>query len=294
MQTILWINKYKPNNINDIVCNRAAAYKIVEWLKNYNKYKKIARNNMLIAEKKYKKNVRKNISTAGKKYKKRGRTAKSKINLAPENRSCMLVMGDNGVGKTVMVKLALKKLNYDMHTIDFNILVGSLAVKEYINNIMKCSNVINLIRNEKRKIAIIIDEIESITSTTKKNFIISLQKKNDIYWNCPIIFISNGQHSRILRDLKKNSYVIQLWPPYDMDMRKILIKIMTKEKLNIQNVNVIDIIIEHSQSDIRRLINTLYDIHNTYDTSLILQRKLPRTTQCWWCLALVFVFLCLL
>ncbi len=256
---ISWINKYKPTKISDIVCNRGASQKIIKWLKNYDKYSKIARRN---------------ISTTKKKYKKRGRTTKSKWNSEPENRSCMLIVGNHGVGKTVMAELIIKALNYDIHTIDFNILVGSSAVKEYINNIMKCSNVINMIKNEKRKIVIIIDEIESITSTTKKNFITSLQKNNDIYWNCPIIFISNDQHSRILKGLKKNTYTVKLWPPYDMDMRKILIKIMAKEKLNIESDNVIDIIIEHSQSDITRLINVLYDIHNTFDTSLITENKI--------------------
>ena len=86
---------------------------------------------------------------------------------------------------------------------------------------------------------------------------------------CPVIFISNNQHNKLLSEIKKNSLEVRFWPPYASDMRKILIKISRSEKIRIKSEKVVDEIINHVQSDIRRLIYTLRDIKYAYQNKLI-------------------------
>ena len=247
-----WLEKYKPQKIKNIVCNRTAVKQIRNWLNNYRKYRIIARKNKSISRK-------------------RGRGKKNKkIEI---NRSCMLITGSHGVGKTIVTDVILKEYGYVTRRLDFNKLKKGMN----ISNIMNSRNIIDIIKNNKtQKMAIVVDEIESITSTTKKNCIIELQKSNDIHWYCPIIYISNNQHNKMLSDLKKHSYEVKFYKPYRTDIRKILYEIVRNEKINIKDFCVYDLILDHCQFDIRRLINILFDIHNMYSNKCITKEIIKR------------------
>jgi len=248
-----WLEKYKPKKIRNIVCNRTAVKRVRNWLDNYNKYRII---------------TRKNKGTS----RKRGR-GKKRDNKVEINRSCMLITGNHGVGKTVVIDLILKEYGYVIQRLDFNKLKKGMN----ISTIMNSHNIIDIIKNNKtQKIAIVVDEIESITSTTKKSCIIELQKSNDIHWYCPIIYISNNKHNKMLSDLKKHSYEVRFYTPYRDDMKKILYEIVRNEKINIKDFYVYDLILDHCQSDIRRLINTLFDIHNMYSNKCITEEVIKR------------------
>ena len=244
----LWIERYKPKKVSDIVCNQSAAKKIMEWLQNW-------------------RSIRSKIYAAKReasKKKKSSRGSRSKKNKLGD--SCMIVTGSHGVGKSTTVEVIMNHLNYDIDTVTFdNIKINNKNVKDTIKKLVKSSNVYGIIcKEEKKKIAIVIDEIESITSTNDKKVISTLQKLNDQDWYCPIIFISNNQHNKLLSELKKNSFEVKFWPPFDSNLKTILRKISRKERIKIANEKVADKIISHSQSDIRRLIYTLQDISCTY------------------------------
>ena len=261
-----WLKKYKPKTLDDIVCNKKGAIQIIKWIKNFNKNKKKVLNLM------------KANKTNNKK--KRGRGKRRLIN-DPTCSSSLLVIGDHGTGKTMIVETVLKCLGYTIIYPDFSNLKGTSSIEKYINNILKSNDVLNLMENsDKRKIfrkeAIIIDEIESISSRTMKKFVLALQKENSIYWKYPIVFISNGEHAQPQTDLRKCSYVVMFWPPYNSDIKKILIKIVTLEKLNIKDHRVLDKILDYSQSDIRKLINTLYDLYNIHETDPITYSKIDQ------------------
>lgn len=185
-------------------------------------------------------------------------------------RSCLLVTGAHGVGKSISVNIILKEKGYEISTLDFTNLKGMNDVKEAVQQKVTCLNVLNYINNEKKlKSAIVIDEIESITASTEKSALIALQKLNEIHMFCPIIFISNNQHNKLLSETKKNSFVVPFYKPNDVDLKKILRNICNKENINIRIEKVIDKIILHCQSDIRRLIYTLQDIRYAYGSVLI-------------------------
>ena len=262
MNSNSWLKKYKPKKIRDIVCNRTAVKKITNWLDNYNKYRILAHKNKGVSRKRG-----------------RGKKSDNKIEI---NKSCMVITGNHGVGKTVVIDIILNEYGYVVKTLNFDRLKKKKKDMN-ISNITSSRNIIDAIRDGKTaKMAIVIDEIESITSTTKKACIKELQKNNDIYWYCPIIYISNEQHTKMLSELKKRSYTVKFWPPYRNDIVKILYKIVQNEKINIKDFCVYDIILDHCQSDIRRLINILFDIHNVYSNKRITEeiiKKYINTSQ---------------
>lgn len=237
-----WIDKYKPKSISDIICNRFAVKSLESWLQSFL-------------------TVHKEIYDKKKKSK--------NINQKHELNSSVLLTGGHGVGKTLAVEVVLKMFNYEIQKFDLS---NSTAdnIKETLHKFVNSNNILNIINGtQQKKIAVVIDEIESITSTTEKSNIILMQKLNGIHWYCPMIFISNNQHNKLLSDIKKNATEIKFYPPSEADLRKILIKISSSEKIKVKNEEVIEKILDHSQYDIRRLINTLQDLKYLYPNTTI-------------------------
>ena len=246
----LWTDKYKPQKISDIISNSKGVNMIIKWLHEFEiKQKKIKFN-------------KKNNSV---KIKRNKTDTKNNI------RSCILITGNHGIGKTVAIEVILKHYNYTIQRLNLQNVKNNKNMSEVIKKKMKHSNIMYMINVDKKKskTAIVIDEIESITSTTEKNYITSLQKLNEINWYCPIIFISNNQHNKLLAEIKKNSLNIKFWPPNNTEIITILSRIIKKEDINIKSYEIIDKIVTHTQYDIRRLINTLQDIKYAYNNKLI-------------------------
>lgn len=247
----IWTDKYKPASISNLTSNTTALKSMYAWLSSYDKNKKEALK--MVANKKQKKNAQ-----------------DTKKNKKSDFKSCMLVTGGHGVGKSTMVDVILRELHYNVQKIHISILKSGKSIDDVVNKIISQANIMTMINSgDHLKYAIIIDEIESITSAADKVCIVGLQKLNDIHWYCPIIFISNNQHNKLLSDIKKTSYEVKLWPPYPSEMRKILLKVANGEGIKINHDYVIDKIINHSQGDIRRLIFTLQDIKYAYEDALI-------------------------
>lgn len=251
----MWIEKYKPLKIVDLITNTSSVTAIYEWINSYENVKKKALKTFNKKKVKSTKNIVSN-KIAIKKNKKNN------------FKSCMLITGGHGTGKTITLEVILKNLNFNILNFNIGILKSEKNINEIINKLMV--NILVRMNGDKmKKTAIIIDELESITAKAEKVCIMSLQKTNDINWYCPIIFISNGQHNKLLSDIRKATYEVKFYPPLPQDMKKILIKIAINENISIKNDDVINKIINNSQNDIRRLIFILEDIKKQYDNKLI-------------------------
>ena len=253
-----WLEKYRPKSINGIKCNRRAIDTINNWLINFEKsrYHMMKQNN---------------------KTNKRSKGSSNKNNT---KKSCLIVTGNHGVGKTVSIDVILKERGYEVHTLDFINIKKKHNIKESIKKIMKSSNILDLINDDvKKKVAVVIDEIEGITSTTEKNCILTLQKENDSEWYCPIIFISNNKHNKLLAEIKKASLEVKFNQPYDKDLRLILKQILRDEAMKVKDSKVEDTILYHSQGDIRRLIYTLQELQYAYGNKLITSKLIEDFCQ---------------
>lgn len=263
-KTELWTEKYQPKLIRDLCSNMDGARSVFEWLKTFETNKKnVMRSNKAKSEKKDKKNK-------GKKVKKEEDIEEEiEVEVKKETKdnkpkSCLIVTGSHGTGKTTAVRAILNTLGYNIQTIDFANLKTNKNTTETIKKIMMSTSVMDMIQEkEKKQGVILIDELESLTSNNEKMCVQTLQKLNDIHWFCPIIFIANSKHNKALSNIKKVSVEVKFFNPFDTDMMKILKKISDAEKMKIPFQSQ-KAIVAHSQQDIRQLINILQDLKDEY------------------------------
>ena len=295
-----WTDKYCPLTIKDIIGNDRSVKSIITWLNSFEENRK-----KFLSEKKGKRKIKIKISPddydademadekvdlnpdvfSDKDNDKEPEdyvadfedlcAKKSKPNKANQPKSCLLVTGNHGVGKTCIVSAILNTLDYKIQVINFGKIKTNKNIKDVIENIMNSSDIYRMMEGKKSsKIAIVIDELESVTSSTGKNCISALLRNNEENWLYPTFFISNNQHNKLLSDIKKNSYEVKLWPPFPQELLILFRKIIISENINIdgiQNGNhqVAYYIIEHAQRDYRRLILTLNDLKYAFGTKLI-------------------------
>ena len=149
-----------------------------------------------------------------------------------------------------------------------------------------------LLQTTSSKFALVIDDVSNISNLKEKEATKSLVKINNKYKLFPIIIITNTRHNKMVNELKKMiTYTekehneqkqfskmtneIILHAPDTNDLEAFINKICDGEGLNIVNgeCDIISEIINHSQFDIRRLINILEELHMLYGTSTISDKE---------------------
>ncbi len=270
------IDRYKPTKISQIIGNNYEITKIVTWIDGF-KNQKAQLSTMATTKIKKRKYTKNKTDTLDESL-----DSSVDIPISSENiseivdkktkKSCLLITGEHGIGKTCLVEVILKEKNFDKIILNFENIKNSKNIKDYLDKIVGNNNIINSMNSVRQKnIAIVIDELESITSTTEKACIMTLLKMNDESWFCPIILISNNQHNKFLSETKKNSIEVRLNCPSLIEIESFVAKIIKRENIVIGDNKVIGQIIDHSQRDIRRLMQILQDIKHTYDSKPLTQ-----------------------
>ena len=91
--------------------------------------------------------------------------------------SCLLVLGDHGVGKTTAVNVILNQYNYDIQTLNFEILKINKNLDNYMDKIFNTDNIVNILKKQTTKnVVIVIDDLESILSANEKSIVSVLAK----------------------------------------------------------------------------------------------------------------------
>lgn len=268
-----FLDKYTPKVITDIVGNKTQIYQIKEWIENFEankikffqnpkKRKKIKAivkdiSDEIIGETGDAADID-GISHANILGSNDSSNTKKLVNSG--NHSCLLIIGDHGVGKTCTVTSILNNLEYATHFVNLP-KVGTNKnknIEEHVDKMLHCNNIFDhLSKTKAGKIAMVVDELESANSPVEKNFVLTMLKKNEEKWFFPIIFISNGKHSKITTVLKKNANIVQFFQPSRDNLKKLLIKVCHAEKMHFESEKVADILLEHSQNDYRRLVSLL-------------------------------------
>jgi len=177
-----------------------------------------------------------------------------------------VISGGHGIGKNLIVKLALSELGYQIKNMYSTSLKNKNIVSEIIHSCAKTKNVFTSFnQSNNQKYAIVIDDTESITLRSEKNNLLELFKFNAEHKYFPIIFISNLQHSKLINNLKKLSLEITLYPPQIEVLKDYITNICKKESMIITDIKIYYHIIKFCQSDIRRLLFVLQDLYYTYN-----------------------------
>jgi replication factor C subunit 1 len=213
----LWINKYKPTSLNNIIGNADQINNFKEWINNLH-----------------------NLKSKG-----------------------IIISGNQGLGKTLTIKLILNELKYIPRIINPNEIKDHRIFddfNDYYNFVNSVYSKINFNDNKNKKIALIFDETENITLTSEKKYIMDIYKNNNKLKSFPLIFISNNQHSKLLNDLKKGCKEILFVNPSNEELKILINNISNCEKIRWENDKLMDKLIAFSQNDIRRLINLFQEL----------------------------------
>ena len=129
----LWINKWRPKTINDVIGNKQAINDLNSWISDFNnqKFKSI------------------------------------------------IITGLHGIGKTLVTQLLLEKYNYICKIIYPDNLKNYRFDNDFVDfynfdNSINCK--ININNEEKKKLALIFDETESISLASERKFVFSIYK----------------------------------------------------------------------------------------------------------------------
>lgn len=305
----IWIDKYCPRRVSDVIGNEQNINIITTWLnlfetnkKNfYAKLKKSRSKKKVDSKKAGKKKVQiiDPISNSDEDTTKQYQTfedfqdqiddnldiyatyfkteKKNKKSKAEQPKSCLLITGSHGIGKTCVVHAILNTFGYSIQILNFGKIKTNKHIKEIIEKKKRAfSTDLSSIVEERQntKTAIVIDELEAITSPMGKNCVLTLLKHNEENWICPVIFISNNQHNKLLSDIKKNSFELRFTMPSRNDMFVLLKRIAETENIKISglanhNLTIVNQIIDHSQFDYRRLITILQNLKYEHGENII-------------------------
>ena len=227
---ISWLNKYNPTNFDECFLNQEDKNKIEKWVKallNFTRRDGCDNNNS--KKKKKKKDI-------------------------PSN--CLFLHGPPGIGKTTMATLLLKKYNYDILEYNASDARTAKIIKDKLNKVGGSHNVVDFMCNKKTKIAVILDEIDGLSSGDKGglseiNSIIGDSKDNQT----PFICISNTICKK-MDSLKRKSVYLKIGKPSDFTLKKLINRVVKTESIMIDD-SVIKKIVAKSQGDIRRCITIL-------------------------------------
>lgn len=277
--TIDFVEKYRPKSVADVMGNKRQITQIESWLKNYEKN----RITSVTSQKKNKKRPKIDIKiddivndsgfdvTTESEFDNKISTGGFKKGENTEH-ACLMLVGSHGVGKTCTVKAVLKQLNYVAQTFDLSLLGSNKSIPEHVNKLTKGTNIFDKINgNNNIKTAILIDEIESANSPVEKNFILTLMKTNEEYWYLPVIFISNGKHTKLNSVLKTYSNNVTFNQPVRDELMLLLSNIATKEHMCFDSLNVGYELVAHAQNDYRRLVSIIQDLKIMYGKKSISQ-----------------------
>jgi len=185
-------------------------------------------------------------------------------NFSTCDNKAIIISGNHGVGKGVIIKIILNTNNYYYKWLHYH----DDKSKDLLKDLQNSAGGVNMYKHfikDNKRFALVIDDIEKITLKNEKKQILELLKFNNEHKLFPIIFISNLQHNKLLKYILEYSKEYKIYSPVDSDMLIILNKIIGNENILIDDKKCKNKIIKFCQNDIRRLISVLYELKNSFN-----------------------------
>ena len=187
------------------------------------------------------------------------------------------IYGSPGAGKSYFVKEILKKLDYDVILFDAGDFRNKTVIDTITKHNMSDTNILSIFSKKKKKLAIIMDEIDGMNSGDKGgiNSLIKLirpkktkkQKKEDITM-LPIVCIGNYHIDKKIKEMMKVCVPVEIKTPTSNQIKTTVKLLMPKlDPCLMENV------VSFIQGDLRKLKST-FDIYNNQQS--ILKNKLIR------------------
>ncbi|SOV10497.1 replication factor C subunit 1,putative [Plasmodium gaboni] len=240
----LWVEKYRPKNINELVGNNQNVIKLQNWLASWED----------VCIKGIKKQAQKTFRGI----------------FENVNARCALLSGPAGIGKTTTAKIVSEASGYNV--IEFNASdERNKAAVEKISEMATGGYSIMSLNNRKlTKTCIIMDEVDGMSSGDKggSTAILKLIEKT----KCPIICICNDRQNNKMRTLANKCYDLKFSMPQKNSVVKRLLEICKKEGIMMEP-NALELLWESTCGDIRQMLNTLQLLSKTYTRIQFLDLK---------------------
>ena len=211
------------------------------------------------------------------------------------------IYGSPGCGKTFFVKNLLKKLNYDIIHYDAGDVRNKSLIETITSDNISNQNVLNMMKQQPKKIVIVMDEIDGMNSGDKGSItsLIKLirQKKTkkqkvESKTTNPIICIGNYYVDKKIKELMKVCHVFEMKKPTNDQMKKILSFSFHQEtyafpnpSLNLHNresmfsltPRIESLLVDYIQGDFRKLEFIMKIYHK--NSSLIYDGEIQKIFQ---------------
>lgn len=202
-------------------------------------------------------------------FKKSRKTKKGKA-VSGTGKPNIVVWGGHGIGKSITVRLSIKDSGFKY--VEINADTVDCKPKELdrfiINHISKY-NKLGKIRKKKEKPTVyIIDNLDKVISNNEKNFCTRVAELNQTKWLAPIIFISGKNHNKLTNDIKKISETLKFGDPSIAEMQKVAADFIESKKVKISK-DVFTMVVDSSDNDYRRLLDTLNDLVSIYKSPIL-------------------------
>lgn len=289
--------KYLPTKISDLICDQHVITCFTQWLNKFEMNRKKCLSdkkiNNIMDKKKQKEKILEHCNdsndgcndgcndddydydseccTDKQDANKKNVSNKRKIDTIKKN---LMLTGNHGIGKTSIAHVILSSLGYTIRTVNLNDVKNNKNIDTIIKSLICQSDILHIIsktdfQDRYEKIVILIDELESISSSVEKNCINTIISINNENFVCPVVLISNNKHNKFISAIKKDSFEIRINDPDYNSMLKLLKKICYYKKIRIQNEQVAQNIILFSQFDMRKLRIVLEDLNDDYNNMVI-------------------------
>lgn len=153
-------------------------------------------------------------------------------NLQMDDKKAIFICGESGVGKSVFVHRLLTSLNYDVIKFDSGDIRGFQMIEQISQNNIAKESIMSWVSQTKKRVAIVINEIDVINSVDKSNTISSLIKlirpkktkrqELEMYSLNPVICIGNITNDRTIDDLLQVCHVVELKTPTNEQVKAIM------------------------------------------------------------------------
>ncbi|AXN90981.1 putative replication factor C large subunit [Namao virus] len=180
----------------------------------------------------------------------------------------IVITGKRGIGKNFMVKKILHSFDYQLKYINSTSIKNKNLFNEIFNFNSRCLT--------QKPFAILINEMENITLSSEKKIINNIHRLNIKKRLFPLIVITHNHHSKFFNILHKDVEILEYMQP---DNKRLESLIEEWGKNNIpDDVPVLkktsDVLIFHSQGDIRNLFLLLDQIKLIFADTVITRDKI--------------------
>lgn len=194
------------------------------------------------------------------------------LKISVMNNSTIMLTGNHGIGKSLVIDLILKELDYEPYIVTSSNIKND---KNFYRNIVRqqCTNLNQII--DIKKSAIVVLDIENITIKGEKEIIIDMINKNLSYNILPVIFLTNEQHSSFKKILLKKKGIINIIfsIPETKKIMEFFNNITELENIKIDKKNIKNVVIFASY-DMRKIFQVFEDLKFLYNGEEITSEKL--------------------